>query len=92
MAFPGAQRGRRTRLKAIWKGLTKIRLVAEALREMNSAYDWSRVMYKGMGLERFILVEAAGIEPAARKFSCREAVELAPHSAYINREYPSAPL
>lgn len=26
-------------VKAIWKGLTKIRLVAEALREMNSAYD-----------------------------------------------------
>lgn len=25
--------------KAIWKGLTKIRLVAEALREMNSAYN-----------------------------------------------------
>lgn len=26
-------------VKAIWKGLTKIRLVAEALREMSSAYD-----------------------------------------------------
>jgi hypothetical protein len=26
-------------VKAIWKGLTKIRLVAEALREMNSAYN-----------------------------------------------------
>jgi hypothetical protein len=25
-------------VKVIWKGLTKIRLVAEALREMNSAY------------------------------------------------------
>jgi hypothetical protein len=25
-------------VKAIWKGLTKIRLVAEALREMNAAY------------------------------------------------------
>ncbi len=25
-------------VKAIWKGLTKIRIVAEALREMNSAY------------------------------------------------------
>jgi len=26
-------------VKAIWKGLTKIRIVAEALREMNSAHD-----------------------------------------------------
>jgi len=26
-------------VKAIWKGLTKIRLVAEALREMSSAYS-----------------------------------------------------
>ena len=32
-------------VKAIWKGLTKIRLVAEALREMNSACDWHRVVY-----------------------------------------------